>query len=595
MRHLGLIIGVNHYQDNTFRRLQFAENDARALAQWLVNTKGGKWSPSDVQLIQGSHATHDLVFSQIQQLCTMKAGAEDTILLYFACQSFIDERSGDGYIALANTSSHDVSSGLSLRVLYQQVLAQSRAAHILCIFDCWQTGQVWNMRRTSAYDCKPLFGSSLLNTIQQQRNRLFLCSCRGNDKVSEEGERQLGAFVHGVILGLCGPASESSTGNVTLTRLHAYLFRTLNEQQRPQLFGQQEPPLIVVGHANPPEQQVALAGATGNAPSKPGSPFLQPKGQMKTQAAAVSTQTPPVSPGPTTSDRLQTSALDSHRTQQCQQLVAQAQQQMQNQQFGLAFDLVEQALQVIPDDTEALILKGQLLGTASRFQETLVIIEHVLQRAPDHPLAWSMQAVALSNMGQQQAALAAIERSLELDAHNPESYGIRTTIMANMAAEQVESSQIGGPPMGSPFQSQDQPVRENTRSFLLGAGIHLLALICGGLGCGLLFIASLPGAVGLVLASLGLAILCVNTLRGTFRYGLARLVLPLLTALAIGGGLAAGYRVAFDRIVFWISQTPTSLLPVLFSLTWAGAAAALPLFLGFFSLIAGFIARARRK
>ncbi|GCE16361.1 hypothetical protein KDK_01610 [Dictyobacter kobayashii] len=44
-RHIGLIIGVNQYQDSAFRPLQFAENDARALAQWLVNNKGANGLP----------------------------------------------------------------------------------------------------------------------------------------------------------------------------------------------------------------------------------------------------------------------------------------------------------------------------------------------------------------------------------------------------------------------------------------------------------------------------------------------------------------------------------------------------------------------
>ena len=58
-RRLGLIIGVNSYADAAFQPLQFAEMDARAIAQWLVNTKGGNWSPADVQHIQGSLATRD--------------------------------------------------------------------------------------------------------------------------------------------------------------------------------------------------------------------------------------------------------------------------------------------------------------------------------------------------------------------------------------------------------------------------------------------------------------------------------------------------------------------------------------------------------
>src|SRR5438270_287455 len=106
-RHVGLIIGINHYQDSTFRPLQFAENDAKALAQWLVNSKGGKWSPPDVQLVQGQHATRELAQSLITRLCTKVAEQGDIVLIYFAGHAFLDEKTGEGYLALANTRNQD--------------------------------------------------------------------------------------------------------------------------------------------------------------------------------------------------------------------------------------------------------------------------------------------------------------------------------------------------------------------------------------------------------------------------------------------------------------------------------------------------------
>ena len=221
-RHVGLIIGINHYQDSTFRPLQFAESDAKALAQWLVNSKGGKWSPPDVQLVQGGHATRELTESLIAQLCTKVAESGDIVLIYFAGHAFLDEKTGDGYLALANTHYQDAASGLSLRAFVHNILPQSRATQILCILDVFQTGHLWNMRRSSPFDSKPLLGLPISNTLQHQQNRLFLCSCRGNNSAPETGEHNIGTFAHSMIVGLCGPASEANTSNVILPKLHAY-------------------------------------------------------------------------------------------------------------------------------------------------------------------------------------------------------------------------------------------------------------------------------------------------------------------------------------------------------------------------------------
>ena len=59
-KRLGIIIGINNYQDTAFQPLKFAENDAKALAQWLVNSRGGNWNPSHVQLLLGDQATSKL-------------------------------------------------------------------------------------------------------------------------------------------------------------------------------------------------------------------------------------------------------------------------------------------------------------------------------------------------------------------------------------------------------------------------------------------------------------------------------------------------------------------------------------------------------
>src|SRR5438309_10816729 len=113
-RRLGIIIGINSYQDPAFRPLQYAENDTRALAQWLVNTKGGNWAPADVQHVQGAYATHELIESLIIQMCVNVAGPGDLIFVYFAGHAFLDERSGEDYLALANTEYQQPWSGLHL-------------------------------------------------------------------------------------------------------------------------------------------------------------------------------------------------------------------------------------------------------------------------------------------------------------------------------------------------------------------------------------------------------------------------------------------------------------------------------------------------
>src|SRR5439155_26821633 len=134
-------VGANSYQDPAFRPLQYAENDTRALAQWLVNTKGGNWAPSDVQHVQGAYATRELVESLITQTCVHVAGPSDLVFVYFAGHAFLDETSCQGYLALANTYYQQPSTELHIHSLDQQCMGSRRAIHIVFIIVYFQPGQ----------------------------------------------------------------------------------------------------------------------------------------------------------------------------------------------------------------------------------------------------------------------------------------------------------------------------------------------------------------------------------------------------------------------------------------------------------------------
>lgn len=589
-RHLGLIIGVNQYQDRTFRPLTCAESDARAIAQWLVNAKGGKWSAPDVQLVQGQHATHELVEALLTQICINKAETDDVILIYFAGHAFLDMKSGEGYLALTNSNYQDPSSSLSLTMLAQQILARSPAAQIVCVLDCFQTGQLWQMRRTSPYDSKPVLGPTILKLVQQRANRLFLCSCRGNENAQEASERGLGLFAHRMILGLCGPAQDASTGTTTLAGLHTYLFQALGEQQRPQLFGKQQPPLVLVGEipatigtARPTTGALGPSGL--NLPNTPMG-AQSPEADLYATVAA-----PPRQAQAATTGHIFTSALDQHRQQQQQQLLEQARQRVQTQQYSEALTIIEQALRINPTDQAALTLKAQTLGTMGNFAEAMAVVDQLGQADPRNPVAWSMRAVVLSNTGQHQAALTAIERSLELDPKNPESYAIKNTILSQMAAGQNLRSGTTSGLLDNPTYT---PPPHRADTFAITAGLHVAGLVIGIAGAVLpILMPRLPSLFGQACMSIGLAVLCVAAVRGAFRGGITRLFFTLFMSLLAGGILGAAYKLGYTRALLMLQNHPELAVPLLFFVLWLVAAAIFPLLLALIGWISGLASKRR--
>jgi len=572
-RRLGLIIGVNAYQDTTFRSLQFAETDARAFAQWLVHTRGGNWNPADVQVVLGANATRELVESLLVQLCLNMATADDLIVLYFAGYAFIDQLSGDGYLACSNTRYQQSGSGLHLHSFVSQLLARSTAAQILCILDCCQSGSLWQNRRGSQFDYRPLFGSTLQNGLQQMPGRLFYCSCRGNETAPETCEKNLGSFMYRMIMAVGGPAFDQATGQITLQRLHTFLFEQLGEQHRPQIFGQEPRPLVLVGEM-PAFHTGALNGDSG-----------QPAAQLSPSASGTGQAT--------------LATVAQNRMQQCQQMLNQARQQVLAQNLQQAYQLTETILQINPAFLDALILKGQILGAIGRFQEALDAVQQVVELDTQNPLGWSMAAALLANTGQLSEAMTAADRSLSLDPSNSETISIKEMIREKLAERDADTGKR------SRLLPPQRKQRDSGKMLAAAAGLQALALVLGVAGSFLPLLApTVPQPVAFALQSISLATLTVHAWYGAYHFGFRRLLIPAVFALltlgllgALTSGLLSPKLAIKPTYTFLITHVSTFqlLAPLLLLILWLTAAVLLPLLGGLAGLLTGVLVRARRK
>ena len=596
-RRLALIVGINQYQDTTFQPLQFAEQDARALAQWLVNEKGGKWSPADVQFVQGEYATHNLIESLIIELCLTQATSDDSVLIYFAGQAFLDERSGIGGLAFTDTSYRQAETALQLAPLAQKIMIHSRAGRILFFIDAFQTGPLWAMRRNSSTDMQPLLGTPMIQGLSQLNNRVVLCSCRGNEQAPEIGERGLGQLMYRTIIGLSGQAQDPALESVTLQSLYNYLSNKLNPQLHPQVFGQAQEPFVLVGLDTPSDNILFHANSIPTTPSAPvASPFYQAStnlpfsslDEMRQSQSYASTATAQLSPSTSPTARNTSGHLSSLAAeQQYQQLLEQAKQALQFQRPIEALQIINQLQQKSPNDTVALTLKTQTLGIIGQYQEALMTVDRLIQLDSTNPLAWSMRAVILTNSGQIQEALKSIERSLELDPANHETYTIKTNIMGNLA---IQQSQNKGSEQNTLIKSEQQ--RSTPRSFFIAFGLQLAGMLIGIMGSVLPVLRpTLPMALAFLLEGFGLSLLCVNAVRGTYRHGFAYLIPTLLTSLLMAGilGVSFGYKTVYRKIIFELQAHTTFLLPILFLAGWLAVASLLPFVLALIGLVARLI------
>ncbi len=589
-RRLAVIIGVNEYQDPTFRSLHYAETDARALAQWLVNSQGGAWTPSDVQMVLGSHATKELVEKLIIQTCLQSAGPGDSVLIYFAGHTFLDEQTGEGYLALSNTLYNQLNTGVHVARLAEQALATSRADNTLVVFDYVQSGRLWSLRRSAPFDSKPLLGPSLLQAVQQVPDRIFLCSCRGNEFQAEANDKNLGQLVHSMILGFCGPARDTATNTVSLQQLNAYLFNVLPEQRRPQVFGSERKPMILVGELAPPitAGQAMPGFQSGFFPK----PSASPPPTHKDSTATLPSSGPATATLP---------PANIQTDQQAAQLLKQARYLVQMQNPAQALHLLEQSLAIKPNDVAAMTLKAQIFGASNRLQEALQLVNRAMQLVPDDALLWSLQAALLTNIGQYSAALMAADRSLQLDPGNPETNSIKATIMTKLAEtnnlpETVTRASGGvkqpsGNTKNPSANFQTPPTIFQQKTSQPGLRSSFLFLAVGVVAIGLMAaFTKVPAVVPVLLfvACLSVALFCVNTFRRARSGGLKNVlgdfflagsILFLVAIVALTG--------LYTKFFPFLRTHPNQVLPGLFFVLWLSLVGVLPVLAG----LAGFISR----
>ena len=592
-KRLGLIIGINNYNDPTLRPLNYAENDARALAQWLVNNRGGNWNPPNVQLVLGKQANSKLVETLIIQSCLSIADQDDLVFIYFAGHTLLDKTTGEGYLAFANTHAAQPSSAISIYSLMNGPLLRSRAAQIVLVIDGFQTGPEWSMRRSSPFDFQPLIGPMSQNNWNQTQGRLLYCSCRGNENAPEVGEKNFGKFLYRIIIGLGGPANDPASGQATLQSLHTYLLHSLEEQHQPQVFGQEHRPIVIVGEMptfNHKQEMISFSPASSSIQSlsfsSQTSSNQAPEHLSQSAIGIANAQMAPSSSGLNSIE-----ILEQNRRNQVQKLLNQARQQVQSQNIPAALNSIENVLVIDPDCIDALILKAQILGTSGNLQDALAAANQITKLDPDNALGWSIYATLLANIGQLHEASNAIDRSLALSPHNPEAVALRDAIQTNLARnsllEQDAKAQLS---------LTSNRNKGSATSILIGTAIQFIALIVGILGASILVVRpQLPIIIALLLESISLAILCVNAARGAYFYGIKHFVVTCVFSLLALGILGALYRFGYHWLINRVIALPPLIVPVLFLGFWLVAAAVLPLLLALVALITGIITGVRRK
>lgn len=216
-RRWAVVIGVSRYRDNRIRQLQFADRDAEAIKDFLVDPKGGAVPPENMVYLANEEATFLNIRSALFDFLT-KPGPDDLAIVYFAGHGTNDSKKRpDNYYLLGyDTDSDNLGSTAVPMWDLQAAFERTLQANVVTLVDACHSGGIGQAvpNMTNQRWIKAGFG----------RNRAIITASDVNE-ISREGDQWggHGVFTYYVLQGLKGSADAHHDHKITVGELFDFV------------------------------------------------------------------------------------------------------------------------------------------------------------------------------------------------------------------------------------------------------------------------------------------------------------------------------------------------------------------------------------
>ncbi len=238
--HYAIVIGIEEYREK-LPRAEFASEDARLVAEYLVNALG---VPEEnlVILTNGKASKSDLE-KYFQRWLPNNVTGESEVFIYFSGHGAPDPSGNDAYLVPYDGDPTYISeTGYPLHKLYD-VLAGLPSKRNLVILDSCFSGA--GNRSVMAKGLRPLVVTAA-NQELIGRNTAVLSASAGNQVSSSYLEKGHGLLTYFVLKGLKEEAVLNQGGRIDLERLYPYVRRNVELTARKKYNNEQTPQLVNV-------------------------------------------------------------------------------------------------------------------------------------------------------------------------------------------------------------------------------------------------------------------------------------------------------------------------------------------------------------
>ena len=227
-----LVVGISQYDDQRIGALEFAEEDARAFSEYLVNPYGGGFSERNVRKLLGSQATQRTIKTGFEWL--LKNTEEgDLVVFYFAGHGGYgkdynndEEDKYDEYLFPFDVSKTSLFGTAIRDDEIADWLSSLASEHVLVVLDCCFSGGAIRGDAITPFADNRIFQDFV------GEGRLILAASQEDEVSYEDPNLGHGVFTYFLLRGLgasgdvdAPQADLNSDGRVTIEELNEYLVR----------------------------------------------------------------------------------------------------------------------------------------------------------------------------------------------------------------------------------------------------------------------------------------------------------------------------------------------------------------------------------
>ncbi|HUT60499.1 MAG TPA: caspase family protein [Phycisphaerae bacterium] len=235
-RH-AVVIGINEYADPAIPPLKYAETDAKAVYETLIDPAVGRFPKENVALLLGKDATPSAIKAALYKL--RGVDKDDLVVVFYSGHG---AKEGDeGFWVTQNAETKALPATALANSDIRKFLAQIPSEKLVVLLDCCYAASTV---KKSLNDPAKLFGDFT------GKGRVTIAGAADNQEALEFPEKKEGVFTYYLVEGLRGGADFNKDGVVTFEELWQYLGDNVRKASVKQ-GGLHEPVIITEGGVTP--------------------------------------------------------------------------------------------------------------------------------------------------------------------------------------------------------------------------------------------------------------------------------------------------------------------------------------------------------